>query len=135
MKHFISFLTILLFFVNCKSPENKPLKEVMSPQKTVEAYLAAINRFDFETAEKFLIPNKNNLMQLETIKKMEKSLPDERKKEFINKEKDATYHEKSITNSNAEIIVTLNNEIVMPIEFDLRKVKDKWLIESIGTFK
>ncbi|KAF2517903.1 hypothetical protein [Flavobacterium foetidum] len=135
MKQLLSFLIALLFFVSCKSPEKKPLEKLQSPKETVEAYLAATNRFDFEAAEKLLIPNKNNQMQLETIKKMEKSLPDERKKEFINKEKDASYHEASITNSSAQIIVTLNNEIVMPVEFNLRKVKNKWLIESIGTFK
>lgn len=125
MRHFFSFLIIMTLFVNCKSYE-----ETKSPKEIVEAYLAATNRFDDEAAKDFLIPNKENLMHLETLKKMKKSLPDKRKSSFLNKEKDAVYTEKEITDSTAIIIVS-PKEVAMPFEFKLKKEKDSWLIQSI----
>lgn len=61
---------------------------------------------------------------------MEKSLPDEQKERFLNKEKEAVYFEKEVTDSTAKIIVS-PREITMPIEFNLKKRNNKWLIESI----
>jgi len=125
MKHLISLLFILMLLGSCKSSE-----ETKSPKETVEAYLAATNRFDDESAKDFLILNKDNLMLLETLKKMEKSLPDEQKERFLNKEKEAVYFEKEVTDSTAKIIVS-PREITMPIEFNLKKRNNKWLIESV----
>ena len=131
MRHLISFFVVLIFLTGCKSPEEKPQQENKSPKETVEAYLYATNRFDFESAKEFLIPNQKNLMILETLKKMEKSIPDDQKARFKDKEKGAIYFEKEITDSTANIIVTPNQDIVMPIDFKLKKVKDNWLIESV----
>ncbi|GAA3769486.1 hypothetical protein [Flavobacterium ginsengiterrae] len=125
MKHFFSFLIILTFLGSCKSP-----KETLSPKETVEAYLAATNRFDSDAAKELLILNNQNLMVLETLKKMEKSIPDNRKAEFLNKEKNAVYTEKEITQSTAVIIVS-SQEIAMPFEFSLKKTNNIWLIQSI----
>lgn len=126
MRHFFSFLIILILFGSCKSP-----KQPQSAKETVEAYLKAVNHFDYKSAEDFLVPNKENQLVLETLQKMEKSLPDERKKEFIDKEKNALYYEEKTTDSTTQITVTLSKGIAMPIEFNLKKVKDTWLIESI----
>jgi hypothetical protein len=131
MRHLISFFAILIFFTGCKSPEEKPKKESKSPKETVAAYLSATNRFDFKSAKEFLVPNKENLIIIETLQKMEKSIPDNQKSRFINNEKDAVYYQKEITDSTAQIIVTPNQDIVMPIKFNLKKMKDNWLIESV----
>lgn len=48
MKHLISLLFILMLLGSCKSSE-----ETKSPKETVEAYLAATNRFDDESAKDF----------------------------------------------------------------------------------
>lgn len=69
-------------------------------------------------------------MNLETLKKMEKSIPDDQKARFLDKEKNAEYYEKEITDSTARIVVS-PKEVAMPIEFNLKKVKNKWLIESV----
>lgn len=126
MRAFISFFVILILFTNCKHAEN-----TRTPKESVEAYLAATNRFDFVTAKDFLILNKENLIILETIKKMEKSIPDKEKDRFLNKEKDAAYYDKEITDSTAVIIVTPKEDIAFPIEFKLKKVNKEWLIESV----
>lgn len=139
MRRFISFFVILAFFANCKnkssdetkSSETNAVKESKSPKETVQAYLSATNNFDFETAKKFLISNKENQMILETLKKMEKSIPDKEKTRFIDKEKKASYFEKEITDSTAQIIVTPDMDAVIPIEFNLKKVNNDWLIESV----
>lgn len=125
MRHFFSFLIILILLGSCKSPQ-----QPQTPQETVEAYLAATNRFDSEAAKELLILNEENLMVLETLEKMEKSLPDNRKAEFLDKEKNAVYTEKEITDSTAKIIVS-PQEPAMPFEFSLKKVNNVWLIESI----
>lgn len=125
MRHFFSFLIILILLGSCNSP-----KKPQSPKETVEAYLAATNRFDSETAKELLVLNEENLMVLETLKKMEKSLPDNRKAEFLNKEKNAVYIEKEITDSAARIIVA-PQEPLKPLEFNLKNEKGNWLIESI----
>lgn len=140
MRRLISFFAILALFANCKnkssdetkSPEKEDaVEESKSPKETVEAYLSATNHFDFETAKKFLISNKENQMILETLKKMEKSIPDKEKARFIDKEKKASYFEKEITDSTAQIIVTPDMDAVMPIEFNLKKINNNWLIESV----
>jgi hypothetical protein len=131
MRHLISLFVILIFLTGCKSPEEKPQKENKSPKEIVVAYLAATNRFDFKSAKDFLIPNKKNLIILETLKKMEKSIPDDQKSRFLDRERGAIYYEKEITDSTALIVVTPNQDIAMPIQFNLKKVKDKWLIESV----
>jgi len=131
MRHLISLFVILIFITGCKSPEEKPQKENKSPKEIVVAYLAATNRFDFKSAKDFLIPNKKNLIILETLKKMEKSIPDDQKSRFLDRERGAIYYEKEITDSTALIVVTPNQDIAMPIQFNLKKVKDKWLIESV----
>ncbi|MBZ4034780.1 hypothetical protein K6T82_08380 [Flavobacterium sp. 17A] len=138
MKYLISFIVVLALFTNCKSREEdqspddiNTTKEIKSPKETVQAYLAATNHFDFKAAKEFLIPNKPNLMLLETIKKMEKSLPDDRKSAFLDKEKEASYFEKEVTDSTAQIIVTPNKEATSQIKFKLLKVKSNWLIESV----
>ena len=131
MRHLISLFVILIFLTGCKSPEEKPQKENKSPKEIVVAYLAATNRFDFKSAKDFLIPNKKNLIILETLKKMEKSIPDDQKSRFLDRERGAIYYEKEITDSTALIVVTPNQDIAMPIEFNLKKVKDNWLIESV----
>lgn len=129
MRHFFSFLIILTLLGSCNSP-----KQPQSPKETVETYLAATNRFDYEAAKEFLIPNKENLLILETLQKMEKSLPDERKSSFLNKEKNAVYTEKEIKDTTAKIIVS-PQEVAMPFEFNLIKVNNVWLIESIKELK
>jgi hypothetical protein len=131
MRHLISLFVILIFLTGCKSPEEKPQKENKSPKEIVVAYVAATNRFDFKSAKDFLIPNKKNLIILETLKKMEKSIPDDQKSRFLDRERGAIYYEKEITDSTALIVVTPNQDIAMPIQFNLKKVKDKWLIESV----
>jgi len=131
MRHLISLFVILIFLTGCKSPEEKPQKENKSPKEIVVAYLSATNRFDFKSAKDFLIPNKKNLIILETLKKMEKSIPDDQKSRFLDRERGAIYYEKEITDSTALIVVTPNQDIAMPIQFNLKKVKDKWLIESV----
>jgi hypothetical protein len=131
MRHLISLFVILIFLTGCKSPEEKPQKENKSPKEIVIAYLAATNRFDFKSAKDFLIPNKKNLIILETLKKMEKSIPDDQKSRFLDRERGAIYYEKEITDSTALIVVTPNQDIAVPIQFNLKKVKDKWLIESV----
>jgi hypothetical protein len=131
MRHLISLFVILIFLTGCKSPEEKPQKENKSPKEIVVAYLAATNRFDFKSAKDFLIPNKKNLIILETLKKMEKSIPDDQKSRFLDRERGAIYYEKEITDSTALIVVTPNQDIAMQIQFNLKKVKDKWLIESV----
>ncbi|MBP1221468.1 hypothetical protein [Flavobacterium sp. 1355] len=131
MRHLINFFVILILLTGCKSPEEKPQKENKSPKEIVAAYLAATNRFDFKSAKVFLIPNKKNLIILETLKKMEKSIPDDQKSRFLDRERGAIYYEKEITDSTALIVVTPNQDIAMPIQFNLKKVKDKWLIESV----
>jgi len=131
MRHLISLFVILIFLTGCKSPEEKPQKENKSPKEIVVAYLAATNRFDFKSAKDFLIPNKKNLIILETLKKMEKSIPDDQKSRFLDRERGAIYYEKEITDSTALIVVTPNQDIAVPIQFNLKKVKDKWLIESV----
>jgi len=99
MRHLISLFVILIFLTGCKSPEEKPQKENKSPKEIVVAYLAATNRFDFKSAKDFLIPNKKNLIILETLKKMEKSIPDDQKSRFLDRERGAIYYEKEITDS------------------------------------
>jgi|GEM_PF-1184683 len=140
MRRLISFFFILALFANCKnkssdetksSEKTNVAKESKSPKETVQAYLSATNHFDFETAKKFLITNKENQMILETLKKMEKSIPDKEKTRFIDKEKKASYFEKEITDSTAQIIVTPDMDAVIPIEFNLKKVSNDWLIESV----
>ena len=131
MRHLISLFVILIFLTGCKSPEEKPQKENKSPKEIVVAYLSATNRFDFKSAKDFLIPNKKNLIILETLKKMEKSIPDDQKSRFLDRERGAIYYEKEITDSTALIVVTPNQDIAMPIQFNLKKVKDNWLIESV----
>jgi hypothetical protein len=131
MRHLISLFVILIFLTGCKSPEEKPQKENKSPKEIVVAYLSATNRFDFKSAKDFLIPNKKNLIILETLKKMEKSIPDDQKSRFLDRERGAIYYEKEITDSTAIIVVTPNQDIAMPIQFNLKKVKDNWLIESV----
>jgi hypothetical protein len=131
MRHLIYLFVILIFLTGCKSPEEKPQKENKSPKEIVVAYLAATNRFDFKSAKDFLIPNKKNLIILETLKKMEKSIPDDQKSRFLDRERGAIYYEKEITDSTALIVVTPNQDIAVPIQFNLKKVKDKWLIESV----
>jgi len=131
MRHLISLFVILILLTGCKSPEEKPQKENKSPKEIVVAYLSATNRFDFKSAKDFLIPNKKNLIILETLKKMEKSIPDDQKSRFLDRERGAIYYEKEITDSTALIVVTPNQDIAMPIQFNLKKVKDKWLIESV----
>lgn len=123
MKYSAAFLLFLILFTSCESHK--------TPKETVTAYLAASNRFDIKNAEKLLIPNPGNKLNLETLKKMEKSLPDDQKSRFLNKEKDAGYFEKTITDSTAQIIVTPNQKVVFTIEFNLKKVEKKWLIESV----
>lgn len=124
MKYSIAYLFFLFLFVSCES-------SLKTPKETVVAYLAATNRFDIKDAEKLLIPNPANKINLETLKKMEKSLPDDQKARFLNKEKDAEYFEKTITDSTAQIIVTPNQDVIFTIEFNLKKVNNKWLIESV----
>ncbi|SEP34526.1 hypothetical protein SAMN05444671_1058 [Flavobacterium sp. CF108] len=135
MKYSIAFLIFLSVFTSCEShkskKENTTSESLKSPKETVTAYLAATNHFDFKTAKEFVIPNKGNFMNLETLEKMEKSIPDDQKSRFINKEKDAQYFEKEITDSTARIILSPNQDIAMPIEFNLKKVNEKWLIESV----
>ncbi|KRD10089.1 hypothetical protein ASE21_10225 [Flavobacterium sp. Root901] len=135
MRYTIAFLFILVLFTNCESRKTSKETAVQdlpkSPKETVEAYLAAVNRFDFKTAKEFVILNPKNLATLEDLKKMEKSIPDDQKSRFLNKEKDAVYYEKEITDSTARIFVTPNQDIVLPIEFNLKKVNEKWLIESV----
>lgn len=129
MKYSIAFLIFLAVFTSCESHKSK--KEIATPKETVTAYLAATNHFDFKAAKEFVILNKENLMNLETLKKMEKSIPDDQKARFLDKEKDAQYFEKEITDSTAQIVVSPNQDIAMPIEFNLKKVNKKWLIESV----
>lgn len=125
-------MIILSVSFGCKSSEkDNSLEEPKSPKEIVEAYLTATNHFNFEAAEKLLIPSKENMMLVETIKKMDKSLPEERKKELLEKEKNALYTEKNITDSTAQVIVSLNKGMDVPIQFNLRKIKNNWLIESI----
>ncbi len=138
MRHLLSFIIILFLFTNCKFreedksvEETNTVKVVKSPRETVQAYLAATNHFDFNTAKEFLIQNKKNAMLLETIKKMEKSIPNDQKTRFLDKEKDAGYFEKEITDSTAQIIVTPNKNVVSQIEFNLKKINENWLIESV----
>lgn len=138
MRHLLSFFIILFLFTNCKfreedksAEETNVAKEVKSPRETVQAYLVATNHFDFNAAKEFLIQNKKNTMLLETIKKMEKSIPNDQKLRFLDKEKDAGYFEKEITDSTAQIIVTPNKDIVSQIEFNLKKINENWLIESV----
>ncbi|SHG22447.1 hypothetical protein [Flavobacterium defluvii] len=134
MKYSIAFLIFLVAFTSCES--RKSSKETLTqevsktPKEVVTAYLAATNRFDFKAAKEFVITNKENLMALEDLKKMEKSIPDDQKARFLDKEKDAVYFEKEITDSTAQIVVS-PKDIAMPIEFNLKKVKQKWLIESV----
>jgi len=127
-----------MLLTNCKSREEDKSsdekttgKEINAPKETVQAYLAATNHFDFKTAKELLIANKKNSMLLETIQKMEKSIPDDQKARFLDKEKEASYFEKEVTDSTAQIIVTPNQEAVSQIEFKLLKVKNNWLIESV----
>lgn len=140
MRRLISFFAILVLFANCKnkssdetksSEKTNAVKESKSPKETVQAYLYATNHFDFETAKKFLISNKENQMILETLKKMEKSIPYKEKTRFIDKEKTASYFEKEITDSTAQIIVTPDRDAVIPIEFNLKKANNNWLIKSV----
>lgn len=132
MKYSIAFLFFLVIFTNCESRKSSNIAQESpkTPKETVIAYLAATNQFDFKAAKEFIIPNKDNLMNLETLKKMEKSIPDDQKSRFLDKEKNAEYYEKEITDSTARIVVS-PKEVAMPIEFNLKKVKNKWLIESI----
>ncbi|WP_343697622.1 hypothetical protein [Flavobacterium sp.] len=134
MKYSIAFLFFLVIFTNCElrksSKENVAQESPKTPKETVIAYLAATNQFDLKAAKEFIIPNKDNLMNLETLKKMEKSIPDDQKARFLDKEKNAEYYEKEITDSTARIVVS-PKEVAMPIEFNLKKVKNKWLIESV----
>ncbi|WP_291153350.1 hypothetical protein [Flavobacterium sp. UBA7680] len=129
MKYSIAFLFFLAVFTSCESHKSK--KEIATPKETVTAYLAATNHFDFNAAKEFLILNKGNLMNLETLKKMEKSMPDDQKAKFLDMEKNVEYFEKEITDSTAQIIVSPKQDIAMPIEFNLKKVNKKWLIESV----
>ena len=129
MKYSIVFLFFLVVFTSCESHKSK--KEIESPKETVTAYLAATNHFDFNAVKEFLILNKGNLMNLETLKKMEKSMPDDQKAKFLDMEKNVEYFEKEITDSTAQIIVSPKQDIAMPIEFNLKKVNKKWLIESV----
>ncbi|MCR4030099.1 MULTISPECIES: hypothetical protein [Flavobacterium] len=124
MKYSITYLFFLFLFLSCES-------SFKTPKETVVAYIAATNRFDIKNAEKLLIPTPANKLNLETLKKMEKSLPDDQKARFLNKEKNAEYFEKTITDSTAQIIVTPNQEVVFTMEFNLKKVNNKWLIESV----
>lgn len=132
MKYSIAFLFFLAVFTSCESHKSK--KEIAaseSPKEIVTAYIAATTRFDFETAKEFLILNKGNLMNLETLKKMEKSIPDDQKAKFLDMEKNVEYFEKEITDSTVQIIVSPKQDIAMPIEFNLKKVNKKWLIETV----
>ena len=135
MRYSIAFLILLTVFTSCESHKSK--KEITAsespktPKEIVTAYLAATNHFDFETAKKIVILNKGNLINLETLKKMEKSMPDDQKAKFLDMEKNVEYFEKEITDSTAQIIVSPNQDIAMPIEFNLKKVNKKWLIESV----
>lgn len=129
MKYSIAFLFFLVVFTNCESHKSK--KEIATPKEIVTAYIAATTRFDFETAKEFVILNKGNLINLETLKKMEKSIPDDQKSRFLDMEKNIEYFEKEITDSTALIFVTPKQEVAQPIEFYLKKVNQKWLIESV----
>ncbi len=129
MKYSIAFLFFLAVFTSCESHKSK--KEIATPKETVTAYLAATSHFDFNTAKEFLILNEGNLMNLETLKKMEKSIPDDQKSKFLDMEKDLEYFEKEVTDSTALFFVTPKKEVAQPIEFYLKKVNKKWLIESV----
>lgn len=132
MKYSIAFLIFLAVFSSCESHKSK--KEIAaseSPKEIVTAYIAATTRFDSETAKEFLILNEGNLMNLETLKKMEKSIPDDQKAKFLDMEKDIEYFEKEVTDSTSVIFATPKKEVAQPIEFYLKKVNKKWLIESV----
>lgn len=119
----VLLISLSLLFTSCESHQ--------SPTETVKGYLAATNSFDFQTARKFIIPNKENLQTLENLKSSGAKMSENEKGRFLNQEKDCTYYEKEITDSVAQIIVTPNQDIVLPIEFNLKKVNDNWLIESV----
>lgn len=125
MKHYPSFLIFLLLLLACESQLHN------TPKETVIAYITASNQFDSQEVENLLVLNSESKIKLETLKKMEKSIPDERKTEFKDRYKDAVYYEKEITDSTAIIVVTPKDNVTLPIEFDLKKIKTKWLIESI----
>jgi hypothetical protein len=141
MKHLIVFLIFMAIFASCESQKKSPKEtqeiaaSLKTPKETVIAYLAATNGFDFKSAKELVILNTKNQQTLETLKKMEKALPDDQKARFLGQEKDALYNEKEITDSTAQIIVTPNQDIALPIEFNLKKVKDNWLIESINELR
>lgn len=119
----VLLISLSLLFTSCESHQ--------SPTETVKAYLTATNRFDFQTAGKFIILNKENLQTLENLKSSGEKMSEDEKGRFLNQEKDCIYYEKEITDSVAQIIVTPNQDVVLPIEFNLKKVNDNWLIESV----
>lgn len=124
MRHLsLLLISLSLLFTSCESHK--------SPTETVRAYLAATNSFDFQTAEKLIIPNKENLHTLENLKISGEKMSENEKRRFFNQEKDCIYYEKEITDSVAQLIVTPNQDIVLPIEFNLKKVNGNWLIESV----
>ena len=124
MRHLsLLLISLSLLFTSCESHK--------SPTETVRAYLAATNSFDFQTAGKLIIPNKENLHTLENLKISGEKMSENEKRRFFNQEKDCIYYEKEITDSVAQLIVTSNQDIVLPIEFNLKKVNGNWLIESV----
>ncbi len=128
MRTVYSFLlSYMIFFASCNN------NNLATPANTVQAYLTAIDNFEFEKADALLLKTPENKAALDQVKKFASAFDESKKHAYLIKVQTRQYHiiGKEVTADKAEVIAT-NNEgtFTVVVTFELVKDSGKWLIKS-----
>lgn len=123
MKYILLLTYFILLTTSCNTQK--------SPKNVVQEYIFAIDNLNYEKAKNNLILTDENSKSLDNMKKISDKMSESEKAQYINKKKIYNFIEKEILSTTAKIIVTNNqSDYTITFEFNLKKIKNKWLIDS-----
>ncbi len=126
------FLIALVCFaglVSCKKQASK----TDTPESTVENYLKAIDVFDFEQANKYVIKNENTDQVINNIEWYYNSMNDVERKNYLSGKRKSYFIKRIPKTANETTIIAINKDGVYAfgITFNVIKKENTWLIENI----
>ena len=121
---FTVLVLISLASVSCTSQQG--------PKGVAKSYLNAVDKFDFKTAEQYLLLNEENIKSLENMKRFSEQMTTTEKEKYSDRKIHYEFKEEQINGNMAHVSVSNDaHEQVSVIKFEMQKLNGKWLIRKI----
>ena len=123
MKHLYILLVCCPLLFMCYDAQKIPIG-------VVKEYLIAVDNLEFQEAEKFLIPNEENRMAIENMKKFRDNMASSEQEAYKSKIKIYDFKEGEVSEEKAIVFATNNQGgYLLVVEFELVKKEGKWFID------